>query len=142
MGLAGWATTIPIVAGDLTLLPRGCQWSSDPNGIVAELNTNVTTGGARYTTVFYERIQMEFKFRFPQDENEDFSALYLAARAADIYYVPDSDVMATVFVVRGEDPNYKPRNIGAPGQTNDSMQMWFEWTFICSTAAESVMIDD
>lgn len=142
MGLPGWATTLPTVKADLTLLPRNCRWDSDPNGIVSDENTNVTTGGERYTTLFFERIVMEFIFRFPQDENSYFEALYRAARAEDIYYVPDSDDMSTVFLVRGEDPNYRPRNIGGPGAFAGSMQMWFDWTFVCSTAAESVMIDD
>lgn len=142
MGRNGWSITLPTVLGDLTLLPRNIRWDSNPNGVLADINTNVTTGGERYSTLFFERQLLELNVRFPQEENAAFKAMYVAGRADDIYYVPDSDDMSTVYQVRFEDPNYLPRNIGTPGATNGSMQMWFDWTFRISTAAASVLIDD
>jgi hypothetical protein len=146
MGLPGWAINPPTTVGELTLLPRGATLQSDPNGVVADINTNVTTGGTRYSTVFFEREIQEWTFRFPQDENAQFRAMYTAARADDIYFVPDSSDMATVLQVRGEDPNYRPRNVGGKwnvsGGLDGELQSVFDWTFVISTEQSAVMIED
>lgn len=144
MGLPGWSTTEPTVIGDLTLLPRGVRWTSNPDGVIADLNTNVTTGGERYTTLFFERELHELTVRFPASEKAQFRAMYTAGRADDIYYVPDSDDMSTVHQVRFEEPNFLPRNVGDPGGwfSEGTMQMWFDWTFTISTAPGEVLIDD
>jgi len=142
MGLPGWSTTLPTVIGDLTLLPRNIRWDSNPGDVMADVNTNVTTGGERYGTLFFERDVYELNVRFPADENEAFKDMYRAGRADDIYYVPNSADMSTVYQVRFEDPSYRKRNIGGPGHIRGSMQMWFDWTFTISTAPGAVMIDD
>lgn len=142
MGLAGWSTTEPTVKADLTLLPRGCEWSSDPNGIISEIILNVTTGGKRYPNLMFDRELMEFNFHFPQSENTQFKAMYLVSRVSDIWYVPDSDDMATKFNVRLEDKDYLPKNTGAPGQESDTMEMWFRWTYRISTETTEVEIED
>jgi len=140
MGVAGWSTTEPADIGDLTLLPRGFMWNSDPNGVMAEIIRNVTTGGKRYDGFLFERELREYNFHYPQDENSQFVAMYRAARAQDIYFVPDSDNMAGVIRVRLEEPNYLPKNTGAPGHINDSMQMWFMWTFRISTEVDEEVL--
>ena len=142
MGRNGWSNALPTIPADLALLPRNIRWDSNPLGVIADIQRNVTTGGERYDTVFFERTVHELNVRFPESERAQFRAMYTAGRASDIYYVPDSDVMGTVYVVRFEEPNFLPRNIGIPGDFEGSMEMWFDWTFTVSTSPESVMIDD
>ena len=142
MGAPGWSSTLPTVIGDLTLLPRNIRWDSNPDGVMADINTNVTTGGERYGTLFFERELHELTVRLPASEKPQFRAMYTAGRTDDIYYVPDSADMGTVYQVRFEDPNFLPRNIGTPGDFEDSMEMWFDWLFTISTSPGSVMIDD
>ena len=142
MGVAGWSSALPSSINDLTLLPRGCEWSSDPNGVLAEIIRNVTTGGKRYDNVMFDRLLLELSFHFPQSENADFYALYLAGRAADFYFVPDSDDMGTVLLIRLEEPNYLPKNTGTPGQLTDTMEMWFRWVMRASTEVAEEDIED
>jgi hypothetical protein len=142
MGVAGYSTTEPSVIGDLILLPRGCQWNSNPNGVLEENIRNVTTGGRRFDNIRFDRFILEFNFNFPQSENAQFRALYYACRAADIWYVPDSDDMATKFHVRLHEPGYDPKNDGQPGQLTSTMEMWFIWTFRISTETVEVEIED
>lgn len=142
MGLPGWSTTEPVDAGDLTLLPRGAEWSSDPNGVTAENIRNTTTGGRVYDNVLFDYLSPEFSFHFPQSENSQFYALYLAGRAVDIYYVPDSDDMGTVLHGRLEETSYLPKNTGQPGHIDGSMQMWFRWLFRFRTVVPALEIED
>lgn len=141
MGVAGYSLTEPSTIGDLTLLPRGCQWNSNPNGVLEENIRNTTTGGERYDNILFDRFLLEFNFHFPQSENEQFRDLYYACRAADIWYVPDSDDVATKFEGRLHEPGYNPQNTGAPGQLDATMEMWFIWTFRFSSRATSVLIE-
>jgi hypothetical protein len=135
----GWSATEPTVIGDLTLLPRNCRWESNKvPGLLVEKVRNITTGGRRYDWEFFRRIYREFVFRFPEDENDEFQAMFEAAIASDIWFVPNSTDISSKMHIRSEDDDYLPQNIGGPGSIRGSMQMWVEWTWRISTETEAV----
>ena len=142
MALPGWSEELPEEVEDLTLLPRNCRWTSDPVGVASERIRNVTNGGVRFDTILWDRNIFELVFRFPNAENAEFLAMFMASRANPIYFVPDSSDMATVYQVRCEDSDYLPRSIGEAAEFEGTMQFWYDWTFRISTEQEGVEIED
>jgi hypothetical protein len=143
-GVLGYSSAEPSSINDLTLMPRGVEWSSDlfGNAVMEEKIRNITTGGKRYDNIKFDRIVFSLNFHYPQSENEAIRDLYYACRADAIWIVPDSEDIATKYNVRLEQSGFSPSNTGQPGQLTDTMEPWFRVTMVLSTETVEVEIED
>lgn len=137
MGRPGWSITQPSEAQDLTLLPLNCRWESNRVlGVKVSKIRNVTRGGRRYNWENYRRYYREFRFRFPEQDNDAYMAMFEASISEAIWFAPDSSDLSTLMHIQNEDDEYLPQNIGQPGGVQGILQMIVEWTWRISTETE------
>jgi hypothetical protein len=148
---AGWSLTEPIVAGDLTLLPRNGRWESLRYGAQRSSIVNVTNGGVRTGYVLHERETAsvrgygEWIFEIFAEQVAAYKAIDSAAHGdvLPFWFVPDHTNMSDRINCRLVDKQFSDALTALePGAFNGSMQQRFRYVMRISAEVEDQTLED